>query len=117
MDKPLRKSESNQMIINSVACMQKNSKKFENCVGFSTSRSERVNVIQEDKTTELFPLLLLKQTDARMECQVLLLSSGCNCQMVEVSNVSCCQIDDLSNPNGGWRNCKQKEVSNGGSVK
>ena len=30
------------MIINSVACMQKNSKKFENCVGFSTSRSERV---------------------------------------------------------------------------
>ena len=31
------------MIINSVACMQKNSKKFENCVGFSTSRSERVN--------------------------------------------------------------------------
>ena len=42
MDKPLRKSESNQMIINSVACMQKNSKKFENCVGFSTSRSERV---------------------------------------------------------------------------
>ena len=55
--------------------------------------------------------------DARMECQVLLLSSGRNCQMVEVSNVSCCQIDDLSNPNGGWRNCKQKEVSNGGSVK
>ena len=41
MDKPLRKSESNQMIINSVACMQKNSKKFENCVGFSTSPSER----------------------------------------------------------------------------
>ena len=55
--------------------------------------------------------------DARMECQVLLLSSRRNCQMVEVSNVSCCQIDDLSNPNGGWRNCKQKEVSNGGSVK
>ena len=44
MDKPLRKSESNQMIINSVACMQKNSKKFENCVGFSTSRSERANI-------------------------------------------------------------------------
>ena len=52
-----------------------------------------------------------------MECQVLLLSSGRNCKMVEVSNVSCCQIDDLSNPNGGWRNCKQKEVSNGGNVK
>ena len=63
-------------------------------------------------------LLRQRQTlDAWMECQVLLLSSGRNCQMVEVSNVSCCQIDDLSNPNGGWRNCKQKEVSNGGSVK
>ena len=63
------------------------------------------------------PTFPLHPKDARMECQVFLLSSGRNCQIVEVSNVSCCQIDDLSNPNGGWRNCKQKEVSNGGSVK